>query len=130
MYNEEEYKKNFSIKMWSKLFPFLKKYKKQLTFAIIANLVVAFVDVMLPLFQKFAIDKFIAPMSTNGIENFVGVYILAIVLQAIFVIVFTRYSMFLDLNIGKDLKRATFIHLQKLSFSFYNTTPVGYIIAR
>ena len=31
---------------------------------------------------------------------------------------------------GKDLKRAQFVHLQKLSFSYYNTTPVGYIHAR
>lgn len=130
MPNEEKYKKSFSIKIWAKLFPFLKKYKLQIIFAILANLLVAFVDVLLPIFQKYAIDKFIVPMDTSGIRSFSFVYIIAIVLQAIFVIVFTRYSMYLDLNIGKDLKRATFIHLQKLSFSFYNTTPVGYIIAR
>lgn len=130
MTNEEQYKKSFSIKIWAKLFPFLNKYKSQLIFAILANLLVAFVDVMLPLLQKYAIDNFIVPMNTNGIKSFAGLYVIFIALQAIFVIVFTRYSMYLDLNIGKDLKRATFIHLQKLSFSFYNTTPVGYIIAR
>ena len=31
---------------------------------------------------------------------------------------------------GKDLKWAQFEHLQTLSFSYYNTTPVGYIHAR
>lgn len=131
MYNEEEeYKQSFSIKMWAKLFPFLKQYKRQLIFAILANLVVAFIDVMIPLFQKYAIDNFIVPMSTKRIDSFVWIYILAIAIQAIFVVIFTRHSMYLDLNIGKDLKRATFMHLQKLSFSYYNTTPVGYIIAR
>lgn len=129
-YDEEEYKKSFSIKIWAKLKPFLTQYKSHLIVAIVANLFVAFIDVIFPLFQKYAIDKFIAPMSTNGIYNFVIVYVLAIILQVIFVIIFTRLSMYLEMNIGKDLKRATFVHLQKLSFSYYNTTPVGYIIAR
>ena len=34
------------------------------------------------------------------------------------------------MNIGRDLKWAKFQHLQILSFSYYNTTPVGYIHAR
>ena len=34
------------------------------------------------------------------------------------------------MNVGKDLKKAQFEHLQTLSFSYYNTTPVGYIHAR
>ena len=34
------------------------------------------------------------------------------------------------MNIGKDLKWKQFEHLQQLSFSYYNTTPVGYIHAR
>lgn len=129
-FDEEEYKRSFSINIWKKLNPFLKQYKLHFICAILANLFVAFVDVMFPIFQKYAIDNFITPMSTKGINNFVIVYILAIVLQVIFVIIFTRLSMYLEMNIGKDLKRATFMHLQKLSFSYYNTTPVGYIIAR
>ena len=46
------------------------------------------------------------------------------------VILFTRRSMFIEMSLGKDLKRAQFVHLQNLSFSYYNTTPVGYILAR
>lgn len=129
-FDEEEYKRSFSINIWKKLNTFLKQYKLYFICAILANLFVAFVDVMFPIFQKYAIDNFITPMSTKGINNFVILYILAIVLQVIFVIIFTRLSMYLEMNIGKDLKRATFMHLQKLSFSYYNTTPVGYIIAR
>ena len=34
------------------------------------------------------------------------------------------------MNLGRDLKWAQFEHLQTLSFSYYNTTPVGYIHAR
>ena len=36
----------------------------------------------------------------------------------------------IEMNLGRDLKEAQFSHLQTLSFSYYNTTPVGYIHAR
>ena len=36
----------------------------------------------------------------------------------------------IEMCVGKDLKWAQFEHLQTLSFSYYNTTPVGYIHAR
>ena len=34
------------------------------------------------------------------------------------------------MGLGKDLKRALFVHLQTLSFSYYNVTPVGYMLSR
>ena len=34
------------------------------------------------------------------------------------------------MQMGRDMKRACFVHLQTLSFSYYNVTPVGYILAR
>ena len=34
------------------------------------------------------------------------------------------------MSVGKTMKRACFVHLQELSFSYYNVTPVGYILSR
>jgi ATP-binding cassette subfamily B protein len=34
------------------------------------------------------------------------------------------------MHIGKDLRKEIFTHLQNLSLSYFNTTPVGYILAR
>jgi ATP-binding cassette subfamily B protein len=36
----------------------------------------------------------------------------------------------IEMYFGRDLKRACFVHLQTLSFSYYNVTPVGYIHSR
>jgi ATP-binding cassette subfamily B protein len=35
-----------------------------------------------------------------------------------------------EMHIGMDLRKEIFEHLQNLSLSYYNTTPVGYIMAR
>ena len=61
---------------------------------------------------------------------FTVLYIVVIALQGAAVIAFTRGSMRIEMGLGKDLKRALFVHLQTLSFSYYNVTPVGYMLSR
>ena len=43
---------------------------------------------------------------------------------------FGNVSMRIEMYLGRDLRRRLFTHLQELSFSFYNVTPVGYLISR
>lgn len=129
-YEEQEYNKPFSFQVWAKMLPFFKPYKKYFAITIGLNLLLAGIDVLVPLFQSYAIDHFIAPDTLDGIGSFAGTYVAMIVLQTIFVYVSVRAATIIEMNVGKDLKWAQFEHLQTLSFSYYNTTPVGYIHAR
>ncbi len=106
--------------------PFLKYF----VITIGLNLLLAGIDVLVPLFQSYAIDHFIVPDTLDGIPIFAGVYIGLIVLQTVFVYVSVHAATTIEMCVGKDLKWAQFEHLQTLSFSYYNTTPVGYIHAR
>lgn len=130
VYEEQEYNKPFSFQIWAKMLPFFKPYKKYFAITIGLNLLLAGVDVLVPLFQSYAIDHFIAPDTLDGIGSFAGTYVAMILLQTIFVYVSVRAATIIEMNVGKDLKWAQFEHLQTLSFSYYNTTPVGYIHAR
>lgn len=129
-YEEQEYNKPFSFQIWAKMLPFFKPYKKYFAITIGLNLLLAGVDVLVPLFQSYAIDHFIAPDTLDGIGSFAGTYVAMILLQTIFVYVSVRAATIIEMNVGKDLKWAQFEHLQTLSFSYYNITPVGYIHAR
>ncbi|MEF2952871.1 MAG: ABC transporter ATP-binding protein [Blautia sp.] len=129
-YEEQEYKKPFSFQVWAKMLPFFKPYKKYFVITIGLNLLLAGIDVLVPLFQSYAIDHFIVPDTLDGIAIFAGVYIGLIVLQTVFVYVSVHAATTIEMCVGKDLKWAQFEHLQTLSFSYYNTTPVGYIHAR
>lgn len=129
-YEEQEYKKPFSFQVWAKMLPFFKPYKKYFVITIGLNLLLAGIDVLVPLFQSYAIDHFIVPDTLDGISIFAGVYIGLIVLQTVFVYVSVHAATTIEMCVGKDLKWAQFEHLQTLSFSYYNTTPVGYIHAR
>lgn len=129
-YEEQEYKKPFSFQVWAKMLPFFKPYKKYFVITIGLNLLLAGIDVLVPLFQSYAIDHFIVPDTLDGIPIFAGVYIGLIVLQTVFVYVSVHAATTIEMCVGKDLKWAQFEHFQTLSFSYYNTTPVGYIHAR
>ena len=129
-FEEEEYKKPFSIKVWAKIIPFVKQYKKAFILAISFLVLVSVFDVVYPLFQRYAINNFIVPKSTEGIEKFAVLYGCILFTQAMSVIFFIQNAMKVELNVAKAIRKALFVHLQKLSFSYYNTTPVGYMMAR
>lgn len=129
-YEEQEYTKPFQFKIWAKMLPYFKPYKKYFLITFSLNILLAGVDVLVPLFQSYAIDHFIIPDSLKGIHSFALVYVAVIVAQTISVYLSVHAATTIEMNIGKDLKWAQFKHLQTLSFSYYNTTPVGYIHAR
>lgn len=129
-YEEQEFTKSFDIKIWKKILPFLKPYKKIFIMIISLNVFCSLVDIALPLFQRYAIDHFIEEKTIDGIAGFGVIYAIVILLQTMSVIFFTRGNMNVEMKVGRDLKRACFVHLQTLSFSYYNVTPVGYILAR
>ncbi|MDO4312324.1 MAG: ABC transporter ATP-binding protein [Eubacteriales bacterium] len=120
----------FSFHTWKKMLPFFRPYYNYFFTTMSLNVLLVLVDVVIPLFQSYAIDHFIVPNTLNGLRPFVIVYGLVIILQTVCVFVSVRAAISIEMNVGKDLKRAQFVHLQKLSFSYYNTTPVGYIHAR
>ncbi len=127
---EDDYKKPFSIKIWAKMIPYMKGYKRNLALVLILMVICALIDIAFPLFQRYAIQEFIEKSNTNGLGTYAFVFFLGIAIQTVCVIIFIRNTIVVEMNIGKSLKKATFVHLQKLSFSYYNTTPVGFMMAR
>ena len=127
---EKEYDQSFDWRIWKKLFPFMKPFRKYMIIALVFNTLCALVDIALPLFQQYAINHFISGNTTKEIGSFAGTYLVTIIFQTVSVVIFCRCAMVIEMNMAKNMKKACFDHLQQLSFSYYNTTPVGYILAR
>lgn len=127
---KEFHSTSFDWGLWKGLMPYLKPYKKDFMGIFVANVLCALIDVAFPLFQRYAIDSLVGEGRTDGLMIFGISYAALVVLQALTVVSFSRASMRLEMNFGRDLRRAQFVHLQKLSLSYYNATPVGYLLAR
>ena len=129
--NEEDvYSKSFSLKVWAGMLPFFKPYRKQILQIAFLMLVCAVWDVLIPIYQKYIIDNFIVPRNVAGFLPIALLGVTGVVAGVVGTALFIRIAMKVEVSFGCDLKRALFNHLQTLSLSYYNTTPVGYIIAR
>ena len=128
--DEQDYTKSFDWKIWKRLFPIFRTYRVAFVMLLVFNALTALVDVGLPLLQRYAIANFIEKDTLTGIVPYALVYLVVILLQALSVVLFARNSMSIEMNAGRDLRRTLFTHLQTLSFSFYNVTPVGYLLSR
>ena len=129
-YDEQEYTKSFQLGIWKRLIPLLGNYRRDFALLLIFNLASAVVDVALPLFQRYAIATFIEGDTLRGLLPYALCYLVVILFQALFVVAFSRNAMYIEMSLGRDLRQKLFHHLQTLSLSFYNVTPVGYLIAR
>ncbi len=128
--DEQEYTKSFDLTIWKRLLPILGRYKKIMVLMLLINSLTAVVDVIIPLFQQYAIRHFIEGKTLDGLPAYVFAYAAAILLEAAMVVGFARRAMHVEMYMGRDMRQDLFRHLQTLSLSFYNVTPVGYLITR
>lgn len=82
-YEEQDYNKPFSFKVWGKMLPFFKPYKKFFAITLGLNIFLAGIDVVVPLFQSYAIDHYITAESLTGLEQFGAAYVAVIVIQTL-----------------------------------------------
>lgn len=75
-------------------------------------------------------DTFVTPHTSQGVFGFAVLYLSVVLIQMIGTIFLARLGLKVEMYLGRDLKKKLFVHLQSLSFSYYNTTPVGTIMAR
>ncbi len=113
-----------------KLLPYLKKYAPQMIVMIIFALAGSALDLAFPKFQEYAINVFVAQDHLNGIAVFVIVYVAVILLKVAADTISSFLGIKMEMKVGRDLKQASFNHLQSLSFSYFNQNSVGYILSR
>ncbi|WP_242832970.1 ABC transporter ATP-binding protein [Butyrivibrio sp. LC3010] len=113
-----------------RLFPFLKPYIPKILTMIFLACMVSLIDSSIPLFNRYALNNYIAKGTVKGIGYFALLY--AGMLLVKLAMDFTSANMVgeIEMSIDRDLRNAAFNHLQELSFSYFNQNNVGYIHAR
>lgn len=127
MKNETPKLKFFGI---GKVLPFLSVHKKLYITMLLSVLPVMAISTVLPLFQKYAIDNFIANKTLDGFAVFAVLYAALIILSCVMDFISSYSCSKIEMYLLQDMRRSAFNHLQTLSVSYYNTTGVGKIHAR
>ncbi len=117
--------------LWRKIFKLLWVYKKKLAVLYLFIIMVAAVDVIFPYLNKMAIDTFI---NGNGdlsqLTWFGFAYFGIIVWQGFNIYFFIKQAGLIEMDFAYDVRNMAFTKLQELSFSYYDKTPLGWIMAR
>ena len=132
---EEEYEElqdeKINLKTWKKLFKVILKSKKALIRMLISVCIMTCVDIGYPLLNKYALETFFGenPDFSNR-YLFYGLYALVAVSMGLSVWAFIRAAAQVEEQTTYDIRIEAFRHLQELSFSYYDTTQSGWIMAR
>ncbi|MDR0248365.1 MAG: ABC transporter ATP-binding protein/permease [Oscillospiraceae bacterium] len=129
-YEDFEYNKPMSVKIWAKMLPFILPQKRKIYRTLWFMLICAVIDVAMPLILGYAIDRFIVPQTAEGMALFMALPLLLALTQGVVVKFFVQTALNAEVSISKSLRVAVFEHLQMLGLSYYNVTPVGYMMAR
>lgn len=113
-----------------KLAPYIKPYKWIMVSMVTLSLLGGITDIIVPLFQKYALINFIQKGKLETLTGFVICYFLMLIFQVLANTISEYNACQIEMYVGRDMKRDSFNHLQTLAFSYYNQNSVGYIHAR
>ena len=127
-----ETKKTTRLKFFGigKILPFMKPHKDKIYIMVLFGLLGSLVDIVLPLFQRYALDYYVGLRVFDTITWFVIAYLVTLLAASLFNYISCTLATVIEVRIHRDLRKAGFDHLQTLSFSYFNQNSVGYIHAR
>lgn len=113
-----------------KILPFLRHVRKLIVIMVVFGLVSSVTDIILPLYQRYALDCFVALVTFDTLPAFLIAYILTILVAAGSNYISCALATIIEMRVNRKLRQTGFNHLQTLSFSYFNQNSVGYIHAR
>lgn len=127
---DEDLKKRSNFEITMRLFKYLKPYNKKVCFVLILMIFVMVCSLLNPYLLKIAVDNFIDSKNTKGLL-IVGA---GMVLLNLFSMAGSRKRIDIMAKITNGvlltIRQELYSHIQKLSFSFFDSRPAGKILAR
>ena len=128
--NNDDKKMKFDFKLWKRLLSYPFRNKKFVIITTIAVTLVSLVDIAYSLMSKVAVDAFVEKGSISGFGFYIAAYLALILIQGASVGLFVVFGNRIEVDVDYNMRQDMFYKLQNLSFSYYDKTSAGHIIAR
>ena len=125
--SETKHLKFFGI---PKILPFLKHVRWQILMMVSLAIISSLVDIVIPQFQRYALDTFVGKGTMETIVPFVLCYVAILLFASLINYISCSQATIVEMKVNRELRQTGFRHLQTLSFSYFNQNSVGYIHAR
>lgn len=113
-----------------RILPYLRNVRMLLLVMVLLGLLSSIIDIIIPLYQRYALDHFVGLGIFDTIVPFIVAYLATIIIAAIANYISCAAATIVEVRVNRDLRKRGFEHLQTLSFSYFNQNSVGYIHAR
>ncbi|OLS42172.1 ABC transporter ATP-binding protein [Bacillus sp. MRMR6] len=127
---DEELDTPFNVVHLKRLLVYLKPFKNTIMLTVLIMLVASCANLIGPYLIKKAIDDEIPSENIAGLFMLAGVYLFALMITGICMKFRIRMMSEIGQSVIKNIRKDLFTHLQKLSFSFYDSRPHGKILVR
>lgn len=130
-FEEKDYSREGSTgKIFLRILKFMKPHWGWMALFLIAVILTSVIDAYLTYLSKRIIDEGIVVGNIPVLLNIIYQYGALVVFEAFTVFTFIYMVGFVGEKVRYDLRQKMFNHLQSLSLSYYNQTPVGWIMSR
>ncbi|NLE99598.1 MAG: ABC transporter ATP-binding protein [Anaerolineales bacterium] len=129
-FEEEEFTSQVNGKTLGRILQLVKRFWPRLVVLLVGIAVTASLDGYFTYLNKRIVDEGILAGDSAMVVRLVTIYGSLILFQAAAVFVFIYLTGTMGQRVQYDLRQRMFNHLQELSFSYFDRTPVGWIMAR
>jgi ATP-binding cassette, subfamily B, multidrug efflux pump len=128
--SEEIYDKGYDPNVARGLLKFLAPYNGQMLLSLFFMIIITVASVLGPYFVKQAIDEGITKNDVTALRNTVEAYFVVAGVALVTNVARVRLMSRVGQHVLYDVRTSMFLHLQRLSLSFYNRYSVGRVITR
>ncbi|MEM6990322.1 MAG: ABC transporter ATP-binding protein [Myxococcota bacterium] len=116
--------------LWKRVLVHAVPYQRHLAAMAAMGLAVAAVDTAIPVVTGTLIDEAVVSGLTSKLWGYAALYAAFLVVLGISIFGFIWLAGLIATGVAHDLRRAGFARLQELSFSYFDTRPLGWLVAR
>lgn len=129
-HEEENLGKAYDARLMRRLLEYLRPYRWRVVAAIAVLLGSAAVELVIPWVTGLAIDRAIPARDVAMLWRLGAAMVAAILVNFVLEATQTLLTTTLGQRVMYDLRKQIFAHLQRLSLSFYDRTPLGRLMTR
>ncbi len=120
----------FSTGVWKKIFKVILKQKRNIIALMILASLLAIIEATIPVVNSFGIENFVENKDYALLTPYIILNIIIAIAFGVIVWAFIRQGSIIEANVNYELRTQAFTNLQRLSFSYFDLTPQGWIMAR
>jgi ATP-binding cassette, subfamily B, bacterial len=128
--DDQDIQYKIQLSTWKKIISIIFKSKKHLILLMVYSSILAILDGAIPLLNRYAIDEFFVAGNYETWPYFVAANIALALGFGLAVWGFIYQAGIIEAETSFELRRQAFKNLQRLSYSYFDQTPQGWVMAR